>query len=75
MNIAVLAEAATSDGDNTLLGVMVVLVVLYFVPAIIGVLRGVRNLGSVFVINLFLGWTLIGWVAALAMSVRTVDRS
>ncbi len=26
------------------------------------------------VVNLFFGWTLIGWVAALAMAVRMVDR-
>lgn len=30
--------------------------------------RGRR--GSVFVLNLFLGWTLIGWVIALFMAIR-----
>jgi hypothetical protein len=25
------------------------------------------------VINLFLGWTLIGWIVALAMAAKTVE--
>jgi hypothetical protein len=44
---------------------------LYFLPTIIAVSRKVRNQGSVAVINFFLGWTLIGWVIALAMAFRT----
>lgn len=44
----------------------------YFIPIIVGAIRKVPNLGSVIVINLFLGWTLIGWVVALAMAARTV---
>lgn len=45
---------------------------LWFLPSIIAIVRKVPNVGSVFVINLFLGWTLIGWIVALAMAVRTV---
>jgi hypothetical protein len=44
---------------------------LYFVPIIVAVIRKVTNQGSVAVINLFLGWTLIGWVVALALACRT----
>lgn len=40
-------------------------------PTIVAVARKVTNQGSVAVINFFLGWTLIGWVAALAMACRT----
>ena len=47
---------------------------LNFVPTIAGVIRKVPNIGSVVVINLFLGWTLVGWVVALAMAARTVPR-
>ena len=46
---------------------------IYFAPTIIGWGREVRNLGSVFIINLFLGWTLVGWVTALAMACADVD--
>jgi len=45
--------------------------VLYLLPSIVAVTRKVPNSGSVIVINVFLGWTFIGWVVALAMAVRT----
>jgi len=44
----------------------------YFLPSIIGAVRHVPNIGSVVVINFFLGWTLVGWVIALAMAARSV---
>ena len=44
---------------------------MYFLPTIIGAFRKVANVGSVFAINFLLGWTLIGWVVALAMALRT----
>lgn len=48
-------------------GVMAVVLVGYFVPFIVALKRNV-NVGPVFVINLFLGWSLIGWVVALALA-------
>ncbi|GAA2242787.1 hypothetical protein GCM10010430_25480 [Kitasatospora cystarginea] len=47
---------------------LVVGVVVYFVPTLVAFLRGTLNKGSVLVVNLFLGWTFLGWVVALAMS-------
>ena len=41
---------------------------VYLLPMIIAISR-CENPGPVVVINLFLGWTLLGWVAALAMAV------
>lgn len=57
------------------LGVLALLlaVVLYFVPSIVALVRG-RQGASVIVINFFLGWTLIGWVAALALAVSSGER-
>jgi hypothetical protein len=43
----------------------------YFLPTIVAVARKVTNQGSVAVINIFLGWSLVGWVVALAMACRT----
>lgn len=43
----------------------------YFAPTLVAIGRRVTNQGSVFVIDLFLGWTVIGWVIALAMALRT----
>ena len=45
---------------------------LYLLPVLIGWLRKVPDLGSVAVVNVLLGWTLIGWAAALAMALRSV---
>jgi hypothetical protein len=52
--------------------VWAILIGLYFVPTVVAALRktGSVQFGPVIVINLFLGWTLIGWVVALAMAVK-----
>jgi len=65
--------ATASNGPNAALGAVLLAagVVAYFVPAITGAVRHVRNLGSVIVVNLFLGWTVIGWIVALAMAFRS----
>ena len=47
--------------------ILAVIGVVYFLPAVIA--RGKPNASSVLVINLFLGWTIIGWIVALAMAV------
>ena len=39
------------------------LILLYFLPAIIG--RHKRDAAGIFLLNLFLGWTVIGWIIAL----------
>jgi hypothetical protein len=45
--------------------------VLYLLPVIVGVIRRVPDIGAVAVVNIALGWTLVGWVAALAMALRS----
>ncbi|MFD7431959.1 superinfection immunity protein [Streptomyces sp. NPDC059818] len=50
---------------------MVIILFVYFVPTIVAFTRGVPNKGSVLVVNLFLGWTLVGWVVSLAMAARS----
>jgi hypothetical protein len=47
---------------------------LYFLPAIVAGMRGHHNSGSIFVLNLFLGWTFLGWIVALAMACSQVRR-
>ncbi|MDJ1480249.1 superinfection immunity protein [Cytophagaceae bacterium YF14B1] len=36
---------------------------IYFLPTIVGLIR--RNLMPIALINLFMGWTVIGWVIAI----------
>lgn len=38
---------------------------LYFLPTLCAGARGRRNTGAIFILNLFLGWSLVGWVIAL----------
>jgi len=45
---------------------------IYLLPTIIGVERKHPSAGGIFVINLFFGWTLLGWVIALAWSVSGI---
>lgn len=45
----------------------------YFLPTLIAGIRSVPNKGSVVVLNIFLGWTLLGWVASLAMACRSPE--
>jgi hypothetical protein len=59
-----------SAGGAALVGLLLVLA-LYFAPTIVAIARKVDHQGSVAVINVFLGWTLVGWVVALAMACRT----
>ena len=51
--------------------IIVLIVVAYWAPSITGMLRHVTNTGSVIVVNLVFGWTIIGWGIAMAMAVRT----
>ena len=46
-------------------------IVAYLLPVLIGWSRHVHDLAAVVVINIALGWTLVGWVIALAMALRT----
>ncbi|MCG6540167.1 superinfection immunity protein [Pseudomonas sp. KSR10] len=43
-------------------------VALYFVPTIVASMRNHANAVAITALNLLLGWTLIGWVAALVWS-------
>src|ERR1700740_2819537 len=67
-----LAESDSGYGPAFVI-VLALLIAGYFLPSIIAAARKVRNTGSIVVINLFLGWTFIGWVVALAIAARSVD--
>jgi hypothetical protein len=60
-----------AGGGVAVLFLVVIGLSFYFLPTIIAVSRKVPNIGSVVVVNVFLGWTFIGWVVALAMAARS----
>ena len=43
---------------------------VYFLPSIIAIARSKRDAGSIFVLNLLLGWTFIGWIIALVWALK-----
>ncbi len=53
------------DTPSILLGLIFLAVglAIYFVPAILGQKK--KNNVAIFALNLLLGWTVVGWVAAL----------
>lgn len=73
----VLLAAGDSDTGNPVGGFLILIMggLFYFLPLIVAGARKVRNLGSVAVVNVFLGWSCIGWIVALAMALRTVDNT
>lgn len=55
--------------------VLALFLIPYWLPTIIAVTRKVPSVGSVVAINLLLGWTIIGWVFALSMALRSAPTS
>lgn len=48
--------------------------VVYFVPTIIAVRRQHKNAMAIVVLNIFLGWTFIGWVVTLVWSCTSQEK-
>ena len=64
------------EGEESLIGGLirvllgiVFLMTIYMLPTGIALLRNKRNKASIFVLNLLLGWTFVGWVIALVWGV------
>lgn len=43
---------------------------VYFIPVVIAYVRRHNNILAVLVLNVFLGWTFFGWLAALLWSLN-----
>lgn len=41
---------------------------LYFLPAIIAAARHTHNAAGILLLNIFLGWTVVGWCVAFLMA-------
>jgi Superinfection immunity protein len=71
MNQLFFAAAAGYDSGDFAMAMAfllggIIFVLSYFAPTFIAKNRKHRYLESIFMVNLFLGWTLIGWVVAIA---------
>ena len=58
------------NNDDLFVGIMILLIagLFYFIPTIVSVYRNHKNTVSLFLLNLLLGWTFLGWAAALIWS-------
>jgi Superinfection immunity protein len=50
---------------------LLILAGMYFLPTIIAFNRNRHNKGAIFVLNLFLGWTVLGWVVSMVWAVSS----
>ena len=62
---------AGTVGIVGLLAVMVCGLAVYFLPTIVA--RGKKQFAPVFLVNLLLGWTCLGWVVALVWAAMNQD--
>lgn len=65
---------AQESSDGTALIILLLFFVVgaafYFLPSIVALIKKAPSKISVIIINLFFGWTFVGWVVALAMAFR-----
>ena len=54
--------------------VLIFAALFYFLPTVIALARGHHNGFAIFLTNLLLAWTIIGWLVALIWSCTSVDR-
>jgi hypothetical protein len=47
------------------LAYLIVLAAVYFIPAVVAYNRRHHNAHAIFMLDLLLGWTLLGWILAL----------
>jgi 4-amino-4-deoxy-L-arabinose transferase-like glycosyltransferase len=68
MNPAAQNQAATFMAWFTFGLVAVGGITVWLIPVFVALSRRVPNRGQVIVVDLLLGWTLVGWVVALVMA-------
>lgn len=54
--------------------ILALLVLFHFLPTLIALLRGHHNGFAIFLTNLLLGWTVIGWIIAFIWSCTASER-
>lgn len=47
---------------------------IYFIPGALAFYKGKKNAWPILVLNIFMGWTLIGWVVALCWALAYEEK-
>jgi hypothetical protein len=45
--------------------------VMYLLPTLIAAIRNKRDVLTIFLVNFFLGWSVIGWIVCLVWALKT----
>lgn len=56
-------------------GFVVFIAAVYFIPTVVARSRKHHNATAIFALNLFLGWTFLGWVASLVWALTSTPKS
>lgn len=64
---------SNDHGMVTTILFLAIAVAVYFIPNWIASARKHHNANAIFFTNLLLGWTALGWIAALVWSLTAVD--
>jgi hypothetical protein len=67
----ILGASAAGAGVAGAILLVVSIVGVYLIPTWVALIRHHTQKGAIFAINLFLGWTLLGWVGSLAWACST----
>ena len=74
LNQELIAFARVLDAFHVYLWVGLAFVIAaYFVPTTVALIRQKQNTLAIFLLNLFLGWSFVGWVVAIVWA-ASVDR-
>ncbi|MBL4802640.1 MAG: superinfection immunity protein [Emcibacter sp.] len=65
----------TMDSKILMLLVAMVGFTIYFIPTIVAAIRNHPNVVAISLLNIFLGWTFLGWVGALIWSATNIASS
>ena len=56
------------DIEIMTISLIILAIGVYLIPTSIAMSRKTSTMGAAIVVNIFLGWTFIGWVVALAIA-------
>lgn len=73
--VLALVWAVNEGAPAAVIWVLPFLVMTYMMPTFLAVGRKHKALPAIFALNLFLGWSLLGWVAALVWSLTNPNPS
>ncbi len=62
-------EKINAEIGQISIAIIVLFIIFYFLPSIIAFYKGKSNTLAIVLLNLFLGWSFIGWLVALIWAV------